>query len=175
MCDLFNRTRLSLLGLMRRNMLRLGVAAALLVPAVASGGVLSESDMQKVETLKPLFGNLMNDLAQTARRTDVAADDVNCVNSTIRELLEISDELASYEYLIAMDRDISGFDEKNPMRDLVKFAADKSSSILIGERKRLVQLSEQCARFPLGATKTQQALQVLDTTTGILTSIRDRL
>jgi hypothetical protein len=36
-----------------------------------------------------------------------------------------------------MDRHISGFDEKNPMRDLVKFAADKSSSILIGERKRL--------------------------------------
>src|SRR5215470_1875284 len=175
MCDLFNRTRLSLLGLMRRNMLRLGVAAALLVPAVASGGVLSESDMQKVETLKPLFGNLMNDLAQTARRTDVAADDVNCVNSTIRELLEISDELASYEYLIAIDKDINDLGEKNPMRDLVRFAADKSSAILTAERKRLAQLSDQCARFPVGASKTRQTLQVIDTTTGILTAIRDRL
>ena len=48
-------------------------------------------------------------------------------------------------------------------------------AILIGERKRLAQLSDQCARFPVGSSKTQQALQVIDTTTGILTGIRDRL
>jgi hypothetical protein len=117
----------------------------------------------------------MIDLSQTARRSDVAAGDVNCINSTIQELLQISDELASYEYLIAMDKEINGFDEKNPMRDLVKFAADKSSAILTGERKRLVQLSDQCARFPVGSSKTRQVLQVIDTTTGILTAIRDRL
>jgi hypothetical protein len=117
----------------------------------------------------------MIDLTQTARRSDVAAGDVNCINSTIQELLQISDELASYEYLIAMDKDISGFGEKNPMRDLVKFAADKSSAILTSERKRLVQLSDRCAHFPVAAGKTQQALQVIDTTTGILAAIRDRL
>jgi len=163
------------MGMARQCLLKAGLAAALLLPAAAFGGVLSESDMQKVETLKPLFANLMIDLSQSARRTDVAAGDINCINSTIQELLQISDELASYEYLIAMDKEITGFDEKNPMRDLVKFADDKSSSILAGERKRLVQLSEQCARFPVGLSKTQQAVQVIDTTTGILTAIRDRL
>jgi len=88
--------------------------------------------------------------------------------------VQISDELANYEYLIAMDRDIGGFDEKNPMKDLVKFAADKSSAILTAERKRLADLHGQCSRFPV-AGKTQQTLQVIDATTGILTAIRDRL
>ena len=74
-----------------------------------------------------------------------------------------------------MDKDISGFGDKNPMHDLVKFAADKSSAILTSERKRLVQLSDQCAHFPVASSKIQQALQVIDTTTGILTAIRDRL
>jgi hypothetical protein len=175
MREVFSRTRLSILELTQQGLLRLGLVAALLVPTASNGGVLSEGDLQKIETLKPLFANLMNDLSQTARRSDLAAGDVNCINSTIQELLQISDELASYEYLIAMDKDISGFDEKNPMRDLVKFAADKSSAILTGERKRLVQLAEQCARFPVGSTKTQQTLQVIDTTTGILTAIRNRL
>jgi hypothetical protein len=74
-----------------------------------------------------------------------------------------------------MDKDISGFGEKNPMRDVVKFAAEKSSAILTSERRGLVQLSDQCARSPLGSSKTLQAIQVIDTTTGILTAIHDRL
>jgi hypothetical protein len=161
--------------LARRSMLGLGVAAALALPAASHAGVLSESDLQKVENLKPLFASLMSDLTQTAKRPDVPAADVNCINSTIQELLQISDELASYEYLIGMDREIKDFGEKNPMRDLVKFAADKSSAILTTERKRIVQLSDQCAHFPVASTKTQQTLQVIDTTTIVLTGIRDRL
>jgi hypothetical protein len=171
----FSRTRRSIPALAQRCALRLGLVAALLLPAASGAGVLSESDLQKVETLKPLFANLMSDLVQTAKRPDVAAADVNCINSTIQELLQISDELASYEYLIAMDREINEFGEKSPMRDVVKFAADKSSSILTAERKRLVQLSDQCARFPVASSKAQQALQVIDATAGILIAIRDRL
>lgn len=174
MYAVFTKTRLPMFELARR-CLKVGLVAALLLPAASKGGVLSESDIRKVDTLKPLFANLMIDLSQAARRSDVAAGDINCINSTIQELLQISDELASYEYLIAMDKDIIGFGEKNPMRDVVKFAADKSSAILTGERKRLAQLSDQCARFPLGSSKAQQALQVIDATTGILTGIRDRL
>jgi len=128
-----------------------------------------------VEALRPLFANLMIDLSQTTKRSDMGAGDLDCIKSTIQELLQISDELASYEYLIAMDRDVGGFGEKNPMRDLVKFAADNSSAILTSERKRLVDLSNQCARFPVAAGKTQQTLQVIDATTRILTAIRDRL
>ena len=161
--------------LARQSMFSLCLAAGLLLPAALQAGVLSESDLQNVEALKPLFANLMSDLSKTARRTDVAPGDVSCINSIIQELLQISDELASYEYLIAMDKDVTGFDDRNPMHDLVKFAADKSSAILTTERKRLVLLSEQCAHFPVAAGKTQQTLQVIDTTTGTLTAIRDRL
>jgi hypothetical protein len=170
----FSGIRFSIFALARQSVFSL-LMAILLLPAAATAGVLSESDLQKVEALKPLFANLMSDLSQTAKRSDVAAADVNCINSTIQELLQISDELASYEYLIAMDRDIKDFGDKNPMRDLVKFAADKSSAILTSERKRLVQLSDQCARFPVASSKSQQTLQVIDTTTTVLTAIRDRL
>jgi len=175
MYEVFSKTRFSLFELAQQSLLKIGLVAALLLPTASNGGVLAESDLHNVESLRPLFANLMNDLAETARRSDVAAGDVNCINSTIQELLQISDELASYEYLIAMDKDISGFSEKNPMRDLVKFAADKSSAILTSERKRLVQLSDRCVHFTVAAGKTQQALQVIDTTTGILVAIRDHL
>ena len=170
----------SLLAPAQLSALAFGVIAVLLLPAATSAGVLSENDLQRVEALKPLFANLMSDLSQTAKRPDVAAADASCINSTIQELLQISDELASYEYLIGMDREIKDFGdknpgEKNPMRDLVKFAADKSSAILTTERKRLVQLSDQCAHSPVASSKTQETLQVIDTTTTVLTAIRDRL
>ena len=171
----FSQIGFSIFAFARRSVVSLGVIAALLLPAVSRAGVLSESDLQKVEALKPLFANLMSDLSQTAKRSDVAAADASCINSTIQELLQISDELASYEYLIGMDREIKDLGDKNPMHDLVKFAADKSSAILTSERKRLVQLSDQCAHSPVASSKTQETLQVIDTTTTVLTAIRDRL
>ncbi|QOG23932.1 hypothetical protein FOM02_36315 [Bradyrhizobium sp. SEMIA] len=138
-------------------------------------GVLSEGDFRQAESLRPLFANLMNDLVATAKRPDVSSGDADCVNSAIRELLQISDELASYEYLITMEKDLIDFGDKNPMRDIVKFAVDKSSAILMSERKRLVQISERCTKYPLGQGKIEQALTIIDTTTGILASIRARL
>ena len=171
----FRRIRFVISALSRDCAFGLVVTIGLLLPAASKAGVLSEADLQKVEALKPLFASLMTDLSQTVRRPDVAAADVNCINSTIQELLQISDELASYEYLIAMDRDIKDFGDKNPMRDLVKFAADKSSTILTSERKRLAQPSDQCARSPVASSKTQETLRVIDTTTDVLTAIRDRL
>ena len=171
----FSWVRFAIFALLRRSMFGLAVTIVLLLPAASKAGVLSETDLQKVEALKPLFANLMIDLSQTAKRPDVPAADANCINATIQELLQISDELASYEYLIAMDRDIKDFGDKNPMRDLVKFAADKSSTILTTERKRLAQPSDQCARSPVASSKTQETLRVIDTTTNVLTAIRDRL
>jgi hypothetical protein len=164
----------SIFALARRSAFGLAIAT-LLLPPVSRAGVLSETDLQRVEALKPLFANLMADLSQTAKRPDTAPADATCINSTIQELLQISDELASYEYLIGMDREIKDLGEKNPMRDLVKFAAGKSSDILTTERKRLVQLTDQCAHSPVASSKTQETLQVIDTTTIVLTAIRDRL
>ena len=146
-----------------------------LAPCVSSGGVLNESDFRKVEAIKPLFQNLMGDLVQTLKRPDISTGDAECINSTVRELLQISEELSSYEYLITIEKEITDFGDNSPVKGVVKFAIEKSSTILIEERKRLVQLSDRCSRFPLAASKTQAALQFIDTTTGLLNSIQVRL
>jgi hypothetical protein len=153
----------------------LGFALVLFAPNVSRGGVLTESDLKNVEDIKPLFQNLMSDLVQTSKRPDISGGDADCIKSTIRELLQISEELSSYEYLITIEKDMSDFGDGNPMQGVVKFAVEKSNTILAGERKRLAQLSDQCTRFPLSFGKTQQALQFIDTTTGILKSIQVRL
>jgi hypothetical protein len=155
--------------------LGLGLAILLLAPRVCSSGILTEGDFKKVEDIKPLFQNLMGDLVQTSKRPDISDGDADCVKSTIRELLQISDELSSYEYLIAIEREMTDVGDNNQMRGIVKFAIEKSNTILAGERKRLAQLSDQCTRFPLSFGKTQQALQFIDTTTNILNSIQARL
>src|SRR5450755_4598212 len=159
----------------RMKSLGLGLTIILLAPGVCSSGVLTESDFKNVEDIKPLFQNLMGDLVQTAKRSDISSGDAECVNSTIRELLQISDELSSYEYLITIEKEMTDFGDNNPMRGIVKFAVEKTNTILASERKRLAQLSDQCARFPLSLGKTQQALQFIDTTTNILNAIEVRL
>jgi hypothetical protein len=155
--------------------LGLGLAMLWLAPGVCSSGVLTESDFKNVEDIKPLFQNLMGDLVQTAKRSDISTGDADCVNSTIRELLQISDELSSYEYLITIEKEMTDFGDNNPMRGIVKFAVEKTNTILASERTRLAQLSDRCARFPLSFGKTQQALQFIDTTTDVLNSIQARL
>ncbi len=159
----------------QRKMLAAGLALGLFLPSECCAGILSESDFRQAESLKPLFANLMNDLVETAKRPDVSSGDAGCINSTIRELLQISDELASYEYLITMEKDLTDFGDRNPMRDILKFAIDNSSTILMSERKRLVQLSDQCTKYPLAQGKTLEAVTTIDRTPGILASIRARL
>lgn len=153
----------------------LGTAMIACFPAQSEGGVLSENDFKRVEAVKPLFQSLMVDLVQTSKRTDISASDADCVNSTMRELLQISEELSSYEYLITIEKEISDADDNSPVRGVVKFAIEKTSTILAEERKRLAALSDRCSRFPLGFGKTQQALQFIDTTTNLLNSIQVRL
>ena len=155
--------------------LALGLAVLMLAPNVSNSGVLSESDFKKVEGIKPLFQNLMGDLVQTSKRSDISSGDVDCVMSTIRELLQISEELSSYEYLITIEKEMTDFGDNSPVKGVVKFAIEKSNTILAEERKRLVQLSDRCSRFPLAFGKTQQALQFIDTTTNLLNSIQVRL
>ena len=135
-------------------MLAASLALGLFLPSVCCAGILSESDFRQAESLKPLFANLMNDLVETAKRPDLSSGDAGCINEIIRELLQISEELASYDYLITMEKDLTDFGDNNPMRGIVKFAIDNSSMILMSERKRLVQLSEQCTKYPLAQGKT---------------------
>jgi len=138
-------------------------------------GVLTENDVKRVEALKPLFQSLLVDLVETSKRPDISGGDADCVKSTIRELMQISDELSSYEYLITIEKEMTDFGENSPMKGLVKFAIEKSNTILTDERKRLAQLSDRCANLPLASGKMQQTLRVIDTTTTILNSIYERL
>lgn len=153
----------------------LAFAILMLAPTTSSGGVLSESEVRKVEGIKPLFQNLMGDLIQTSKRADISSGDVDCITSTVRELLQISDELSSYEYLITIEREMTDFGDDSPMQGVVKFAIEKSNAVLAGERKRLAQLSDRCSRFPVAYAKMQQAIQFVDTTTNLLNAIQLRL
>ncbi len=153
----------------------LGVAIFMFAPDASGGGVLNENDFKKVETIKPLFQSLMGDLVQTSKRSDISSGDADCITSTIRELLQISEELSSYEYLITIEKEVTDFGEDSPVKGVVKFAIEKSNTILADERRRLTQLSDRCSRFPLASDKTQQALRFIDTTTNLLNSIQVRL
>lgn len=155
--------------------LAIGAVMLALAPGISRSGVLSESDFKKVETIKPLFQNLMIDLVQTSKRSDISSGDADCVMSTIRELLQISEELSSYEYLITIEKEITDSGDNSPIKGVVKFAIEKSNTILAEERKRLLQVSDRCSRFPLAFSKNQQALQFIDTTTNLLNSIQVRL
>lgn len=153
----------------------LTLAILVLAPGISSGGVLSESEFRKVEEIKPLFQALMVDLVQTSKRPDISSGDADCLTSSIQELLQISEELSSYEYLITIEKEMSDFGDKSPMQGVVKFAIEKSNAVLAGERKRLAQLSERCSRFPVAIAKIQRALQFVDTTTNLLNLIQQRL
>lgn len=155
--------------------LLLAFATLLLASNAASSGVLSESDLKKVEDIKPVFQNLMADLVQTSKRPDISSSDADCITSTIRELLQISGELSSYEYLITIEKEVTDFGDNSPVQGVVKFAIEKSNTILGDERKRLVQLSDRCSRSQLAFDKTQQALHFIDTTSNLLSSIQARL
>jgi hypothetical protein len=150
-------------------------AVLVLASNVSSGGVLTESDFRKVEEIKPLFQDLMGDLVQTSKRSDISSSDTDCIMSAIRELLQISEELSSYEYLITIEKEMADFGETSPMQGIVKFAIEKSNAVLAGERKRLAQLSDRCSRSPLAVAKIKQALQFVDVTTNLLNSIQLRL
>ncbi|WP_439374727.1 hypothetical protein [Bradyrhizobium sp. DASA03120] len=149
--------------------------ALLVATSVCGAGILSQADVKRVETLRPMFAGLMGDLVQTSRRSDISAVDADCVKSTIQNLVEISQELSSYEYLITIEKDLTDVSENDPIRDVVKFAIDQSTNILASQRKKIAQLPDQCGKSALALAKSQQALQVVDATAGILGSIRSRL
>ena len=142
---------------------------------VCVAGVLSPADLKKVEDLRPMFAGLMGDLMQTSKRTDISAVDADCVRFTIQNLVEISQELSSFEYLITIEKELTSVSENDPTRDVVKLAVEQSTNILTSQRKKIAQLPDQCARSALALAKSQQALQIVDATTGILSSIRARL
>lgn len=147
----------------------------LVATKICLAGVLSPADLKRVEDLRPMFAGLMADLVQTSKRTDIAAVEIDCVKSTIKSLAEISQELSSFEYLITIEKELTNVSENDSTRGVVTFAIEQSTNILTSQRKKIAQLPDQCARSALALAKSQQAVQVIDATTGVLSSIHSRL
>jgi hypothetical protein len=137
--------------------------------------VLNDSDLDRISNIKTSFANVVTDVVQSSRRPDLSTADSECMNSALRELMQISEELKSYEYLLTIESQLSDFGDDKAMKGILRFAVDKALDILETERKRLGQLSEQCSRSPLAAGKVQQAARFIDGTTAILKSIQPRL
>jgi hypothetical protein len=154
--------------------LALMVAAAGLVQA----RVLEQRDREIVAQVRVSFANLkslMLDMAQSLSRLDRSSGDSECLDSALGELQQMGQELAGYEYLLRIETEMPDFDD-NTIKGILKFAVENTIRILETEDKRLNQLLlDRCARFPLSAGKTQQAVQVITTIATVLKSVRPRL
>jgi hypothetical protein len=151
------------------------VLTVLLAPASAPTRVLEPADVEKIGQIKDLFLSTMANLTEVSRRPDLASTDSSCIRSTIQELIQISQELSAYEYLITIEDQITDFGDDKTMKDILRFAVEKAIAILATERSRLTQLGDQCSRFPLSSSKTQLAIKFIDTTSAVLSSLQPRL
>jgi hypothetical protein len=142
---------------------------------VALGRVLDDNDLARVARIKASFTEVVTDVSQSAQRTDLSSGDSECIKSTLHALMQISQELGPYEYLITIEGEMKDFGDDATLRSVVRFAVINALKILDNERRRMGELSEQCARYPLSAGKTRQALQFIDGTSEILKSVRPRL
>ncbi|MDQ1422307.1 MAG: hypothetical protein QOJ52_4269 [Acidimicrobiaceae bacterium] len=157
--------------------LMLVVAFVILVATanLSQARVLDDRDLEKLSSLKTSFADVMTDLAQASKRFDLSHVDADCLNSAVRELLQLSEELKGYEYLITIETQLSDTGDDDALRHVVGFAVEKALEVLEVERKRLNQVSEQCSRSPFSSVKVQQAVQFVDATAATLKSIQPRL
>jgi len=154
------------------------IAAAVFVwslPSSAPAGVLDASDLTRIARIKPSFIELMTDVSQYAQRPDLSRGDGECIKATLQGLVQISEELRTYEHLITIEGELNDFGDDQTLRSVVRFAVENALKVLENERRRLGELSEQCSRYPLSASKTRQALQFIEGTAAILRSLQPRL
>jgi hypothetical protein len=153
----------------------LALTVAVSAPDLTKARVLNEKDFERISEIKTTFTKLTSDIAQSLKRPDISSGESDCIKSTLRELLQTGEELASYQYLIAIASEIEDFGDNDAMRGIVRFALDNTIGMLEAQRKRMSQASDQCIRFPQSAGTTQQALQFIDVTAATLKSIRPRV
>ena len=137
--------------------------------------VLTGDELERIATIRTSFTRLLMEIAQVAKRPDLSDAENECVNSVFRELMQTSEELGSYEYLITIETELTDVGDDASMKGVLKFAVDKALDVLETERKRLGDVSEQCPRNSPSAGKAQQAIGLVLGTVGILKSIQPRL
>jgi hypothetical protein len=152
-------------------------AAALVssMPSPAPGGVLDENDLARIARIKPSFIEVVTDISQSAQRPDLPRVDGECIKAVLQGLMQISEELRTYENLITIEGELNDFGDDRTLRSVVRFAVDNALKVLENERRRLSELSEQCSRSPLSASKARQTMQFLEGTVAILRSLQPRL
>jgi hypothetical protein len=145
------------------------------LPSSAPAGVLDENDLTRIARIKPSFIELVTDVSQSAQRPDLSRADGECIKAMLQGLVQISEELRTYEHLITIEGELNDFGDDRTLRSIVRFAVENALKVLESERRRLSELSEQCSRSPLSAGKTRQAMQFIEGTVAILRSLQPRL
>lgn len=160
-----------------RALFRIGSALslALLLHGPALARVLDDADLVTVERIKPLFTDVLTEISRASQQPGLSSGESDCIEATLRSLLQISEELKSYEYLITIEGRLDDFNDNDALRSVLRFAVDSALKILDTERRRIGDLSDQCSRFPIAAGKTQQAIQFIDATSETLKSVQPRL
>jgi hypothetical protein len=154
------------------------LAAAVFVSSFgtsAPAGVLDENDLTRIARIKPAFIEVVTDVSQSAQRPDLSRADGECIKAMLQGLVQISEELRTYEHLITIEGELNDFGDDRTLRSVVRFAVENALKVLDNERRRLGELSEQCSRHPLSASKSRQALQFIESTVAILRSLQPRL
>jgi hypothetical protein len=163
-----------------RQLRRLLRVSALLLPTIwsvtsAEARVLTDVELERISAIKKLSIEVMTDVTMSSRRPDLSGPDSDCIRSTLRTLMQVSEELQSYEYLITIESKLEDFGDDNAMRNILRFAVENALKILDTERKRLAEISDQCSRYPFSASKTKLATQFIESIAGILKSVQPRL
>jgi hypothetical protein len=153
----------------------LGLLALTMCPLPAGARVLDDKDIARISEIRELFVTLTSDIGKSLQRTDISSGEADCMKRTLQDLIQASQELGSYEYLITIESQMSDFGDDKALKDILRFAVSRALDILETERKHMGELSDQCSRFPLSVAKTKLAVQFLDATTAILNAIRPRL
>jgi hypothetical protein len=164
---------------------RLSARAAAAVAAVllatteaqfsANARVLGDADLDRISSVRTLSTEVMTDITMLSRRPDLSPADSECVKSTLRSLMQIAGELQSYEYLITIESELKDFDDDNAIRGVLRFAVENALKILETERRRLIEIPDQCARSPISADKARQATHFIESTQSVLKSLQPRL
>ncbi len=141
----------------------------------AAARVLDDKDFARISEIRELFITLTSDIGKALQRTDISSGEADCMKRTLDDLIQASQELGSYEYLITIELQMSDFGDDKALKDILRFAVARALDILETERRHMGEFSDQCSRFPLSLAKTRQAVQFIDATTAILNAIRPRL
>lgn len=144
-------------------------------PWAAQARVLEDADLARVRRIKASFTDVLAEVSRSSQRADLSGGESECIKSTLRALMQISNDLRPYEHLITIEGEMTDFGDDSTLRNVVRFAVTNALKILKSERRRMDELTEQCSRFPVSADKTRQAIQFIDGTTEILMSIQPRL